>query len=147
MPRKPNPVGRFWAGIDPCRTDGCWIWLGSLTKPGGYPIFAAEGKTQLVHRWAYRQFVGAIPEGYELDHVKARGCQNRSCVCIDHLEPVTTAENARRGSWATKTHCKNGHPFSAENTRYYDGGRYCRQCDADLQRAKREKATNHEGRE
>lgn len=35
-----------------------------------------------------------IPVGLDLDHL----CRVRSCVNPDHLEPVTRAENLRRGS-------------------------------------------------
>jgi hypothetical protein len=47
----------------------------------------------LVHRDVYEQLVGPIPEGLVLDHL----CRNRSCCNPAHLEPVTTAENVRRG--------------------------------------------------
>lgn len=54
-------------------------------------------------------------------------------------------ENCR---WATRseqmrnrrprTHCKRGHEFTAENTRWYWGERYCRACDRERARAKRD---------
>lgn len=40
--------------------------------------------------------MGPIPDGYEVDHVKGRGCVSRLCVRIAHLEPVTSDENQRR---------------------------------------------------
>jgi hypothetical protein len=45
------------------------------------------------HRFAYLEFVGPIPDGLVLDHL----CRNKKCVNPDHLEPVTNAENLRRG--------------------------------------------------
>ena len=59
-----------------------------------------------------------------------------------HLEPVTHAENIRRGEGvaalnASKTHCKRGHPFNFENTRHRKTGRACRTCDRAGQQARR----------
>lgn len=82
------------------------------------------------HRVAYMLFRGAIPEGKQLDHL----CRTRHCVNPDHLEAVTVKENLLRGeSWSgvnhRKTHCKQGHEFSVENTAIRSGGgRTCRTC-------------------
>lgn len=48
----------------------------------------------------YEMMVGKIPEGFELDHL----CRTRSCVRPDHLEPVTHAENMRRGCRSKLSH-------------------------------------------
>jgi hypothetical protein len=58
----------------------------------------------------------------------------------DHLEPVTHAENIRRGTGplaenAAKTHCVHGHEFAGENLYVRpDGRRQCRACNAEHQR-------------
>ena len=52
------------------------------------------------HRFAYERCVGPIPDGLDIDHK----CRTRSCVQPSHLEPVTRAENVRRGIAA-----RNGH--------------------------------------
>lgn len=60
----------------------------------------------------------------------------RACVNPDHLEPVTAWENQRRGGTfvvvnKAKTHCPQGHAYDEENTRWYEGRRYCRACARD----------------
>lgn len=67
----------------------------------------------------------SIAVGLTLDHL----CRKRSCVNPAHLEPVTQAENTRRAA-ATKTCCRNGHPFTLGNTYLtLKGARKCRACD------------------
>ena len=103
--------------------DDCWVWNGSRKQDYGY----YDGK--IAHRLVYKLIVGDIPEGLELDHL----CRNRPCVNPGHLEPVTHAENVRRGA-ALRTHCKQGHEFTAENTYRMPrgprvGARHCRACN------------------
>ena len=79
----------------------------------------------LAHRVAYELQVGPIPVGLQLDHL----CRVRSCVNPAHLEPVTSAENTRRGLRAMKTHCPQGHPYAGENLLIRPTGqRRCRTC-------------------
>lgn len=53
-------------------------------------------KVIAVHRLAYEVAVGAIPDGYVIDHVRERGCRFRDCIEPRHLEAVTQAENVAR---------------------------------------------------
>lgn len=127
------PVGR-WGHLPTIAdridaTGDCWEWTGG-TSPAGY----GKAGTRLAHRLVYEMLVGPIPEGLTLDHL----CRNRVCVNPDHLEPVTLADNVRRGyglagRWRN-THCKQGHPFDQVNTAYpvRSNGkvrRACRACD------------------
>jgi hypothetical protein len=47
----------------------------------------------------YEAQYGPVPSGMELDHL----CRVKACVNPDHLEPVTHAENMRRGKVAKLT--------------------------------------------
>jgi len=114
--------GRFWARVDR-QEAGCWNWTGALNS-AGYGHVGRDGGVRRTHRVAYELLVGPIPEGLHLDHL----CRNRACCNPEHLEPVTNAENIRRAA-AAKTHCKNGHPYTAENVYVRPtGSRYCTPC-------------------
>jgi hypothetical protein len=130
---------RFWAKVDREGDYGswngtkCWGWTSSRT-PGGYSVFhRREAKriiTRMAHVLTYELTVGEIPEGYTIDHL----CRNVGCVNPQHLEPVPHGVNLLRGNTvnaknAAKTHCKQGHEFTAENT-YINPKSGCRQCKA-----------------
>lgn len=113
-------------------TSGCWVWVGSTARHG----YAVHGKPpKLMHRWAYERYVGKIPKGFVIDHVRDRGCIHLNCVNPEHMEPVTIGENVLRGDSLPaknkrKTHCPKGHPYDEANTyRTKQGWRYCRACN------------------
>lgn len=124
---------RFWSKVD--KSADCWLWLGTLNNRG-YGKFNLDGRMLLAHRVAYEMAIGPIPAGCDLDHVATRGCRHRHCVNPAHLEPVMHRENLLRGTGfaavnTSKTHCPQGHEYTAENTYLNpnpDGGRICRTC-------------------
>jgi len=138
--------------IDP--VSGCWFgpWKHS-TK--GYVYMRGS----LLHRIAYEEFVGPIPLGMTLDHtchkpsecMLGAKCPHRSCFNPDHLEPVTSAENKRRGGSgpalnARKTKCIKGHEdFVPMPGRPNE--RRCRRCHCDRQlRYQKAKTKQHKPR-
>lgn len=131
-----------------CMTDenGCWIFQGYLFKGYGQVTLSAEEGRALTHHVTYKHFIGPIPEGLELDHL----CRVPACCNPWHLEPVTHAENLRRAepyglrvaAFKAKTHCRNGHEYTAVNTRINaNGRRRCRACSAEWARKNRQAAS------
>ena len=130
---------------------GCWEWTGGHTNPAhagskGYGCFKipdgiGKQRNYKAHRLAYVLFVGPIPDGFDIDHVRDNGCRSTLCVRPDHLEPVTRQVNLLRGNGfvaknAATTHCPQGHPYSGENLRLNPEGknqragrRFCKACE------------------
>lgn len=123
-------------------TPTCWLWTGQITTDG-YGLLSiggkrSEGRRDLnVHRVAYEAAIGRIPAGLVLDHichdpatcVGGRTCIHRRCLRPDHLRAVSAAANARRNTWAARTHCAHGHPLTEENVyQSPNSGRLCRVC-------------------
>lgn len=107
---------------------GCWRYTGEHGS-GGYGSISVMSKPRLregVHRVIYRHAAGPIPDGWDVDHVKSRGCVHRDCVNPAHLEAVTQVENQRRTRLAE---CFRGHALTDDNTfPHPNGGRCCREC-------------------
>lgn len=104
----------------------CWDWHGVRTTYG-YGRIRVGGRAApmlMAHRVLYELVVGPIPDGLELDHL----CENTSCIRPSHLEPVTHVENMLRRR-NRRTHCKNGHELTPENTYIRPAGhRDCHTC-------------------
>ena len=121
---------------------GCWIWTGARQTNGyGSACIPGTGRSALAHRLVYELLVAPIPEGLQIDHL----CRVKACVNPKHLEPVTAAENNRRGRIANsfdgtgriKTECPMGHDTTAPDSR---SGGYCKRCKNADQRVREMRA-------
>lgn len=119
--RKSEAIERFYSQT--IISNNCWEWTGHIMN-AGYGALSTNSGTQLVHRYAYKQFIGEIPDKMTIDHL----CKNKLCVNPDHLEIVTRTENIRRCGLvgvakveASKKYCNKGHSYKLYGVRYKNG--------------------------
>jgi hypothetical protein len=128
MPTPVTPVfDRLFGKVDYDEKTRCLIFTGSLRGSGYGQIWMREAQRSVeAHRVAYELFVGAIPDGMQIDHL----CRNKLCVNPAHLEVVTPRENTLRGlKGRMVTECVHGHPYDEANTFWTrEGRRRCREC-------------------
>ena len=89
----------------------CHIWRSGLNDRG-YGMNGRDGRSRLAHKVLWEERNGPVPDGLTLDHL----CRQRDCVNHKHLEPVTHAENCRRGA-ASRAGDGDHHPILAARLR------------------------------
>jgi hypothetical protein len=128
----PDILDRLFSYIEIGGPQECWPWLGAATEEG-YSLFAVRDADGHQHnttasRELYKQCVGDVPDEWEVDH----RCRFRRCMNRRHLEAVPLRVNRQRRNEA-KTHCRHGHEYTPENTRWQMSrgywGRVCRSCE------------------
>lgn len=128
---------RFWTKVE--IKDGCWGWIGA--KVQGYGLITIGPRSagsMRAHRLSYILHKGEIPAGMLVLH----RCDNPECTNPDHLEVGDQAANMRhvserkRNPLSQRTHCVNGHEFTEGTTEARKGGRVCKQCKNESQKAR-----------
>lgn len=99
LQRRDRLTDDLWEVRDLGYETPCWIAKFAPRTAAGYTHASIGGHRRLTHRVMYEQEVGPIPEGLVIDHL----CRQPACINPAHLEPVTHAENIRRGNNAKLT--------------------------------------------
>lgn len=113
----------------------CIVWIGAFSSNGYGSLRGGERSTVWAHRVAYERSHGAIPAGYQVDHI----CRNRACVNVGHLRLLSSRDNTHaHGSLSPahlqslRTHCVHGHELAGANcylrTRKSGVSRQCVAC-------------------
>lgn len=116
MPPRRDVVERFRERVQ--KTDGCWLWTGDVARR--YGRITIGQRAIRAHRFSYELHVGRIPKGMMVCH----RCDVPLCVNPDHLflgsakDNMKDAVDKRRHAQSRKTHCRHGHEYTPENTRW-----------------------------
>lgn len=105
------------------------VLSGSPDRKGYRRVYVA-GKLRYVHQLVLETYVGPCPPGQECLHANDVPDDNR----LENLRWGSRSDNrhdsVRNGGhpWASRSECKNGHPFTGSNLIVIPRQRVCREC-------------------
>ncbi len=126
---------RFWEKVD--KSGDCWLWTAGRFG-AGYGMFYMRGDA--TPRGAHRIAFALCVRQPLADEVIRHTCDNPPCcnpahlivgTHLDNMKDMAERKRAKRGQHnKIKTQCKNGHPFTDENTLVRaNGWRSCKACN------------------
>jgi hypothetical protein len=144
-------MSELWQDVEPTPSESealrhpCILWTLSVDSKGyGQVKIPHTRKNARVHRVAYEEAYGPIPQGLEVIHT----CRVKRCVQPWHLVAVTPKQRMLAAdlwdhlvAWSlARPTCKHGHPFDGvfhEGRKDGRPQRYCRTCNRDKMRQRR----------
>jgi hypothetical protein len=116
------------------RYDGaCWRYFAGHDK-NGYGRIYIDRQSVATHRLSLAIHLKLDIKDHSWQANHKLECRFRDCWNPDHLYKGNKSQNAldcvKEGTHpqASKTHCKNGHKFSPNNTYWHNHHRQCRTC-------------------
>jgi hypothetical protein len=104
---------RFWSKVDRSSVDGCWPWLGQITRKGYGRIQVGSRATKRgprqAHQVAWELTHGPIPPGLVVRHVV---CGNPACCRPSHLALGTQKQNCEDTVRMGRTTRGSRHPLA-----------------------------------
>lgn len=114
----------------------CWNWTGQVRKNGYGTIKLMLPEKQRKMLSTHRVFYYIHNPSFDQTKMILHKCDNRLCLNPEHLYEGTAQQNMndrslrKRYTPIKKTHCKHGHEFTIENTKFDKkrNKRACRTC-------------------